>query len=133
MIEKVIKYILNNGPVSHTTLEASARKKGLTLTEFDKVMTRVAKHFQISATVRGDDVWYQAKKSRPRTPQAPLVMPPYPREELGECPFKICFCAMWRTDDDEIFDPDKHGHRPDCDAVLYSELYKRQNLIRRVL
>lgn len=124
----VIAYILEHGPVSHTSLETRAMTKHkLTRAQFDKLMSKVAKHYQISSGVKGDDVWYKKKVSRPKPAVAPPVLPPYPREDLGECPFKICFCAMWRADDDEIYNPAVHGHRPTCDSIKYHALYVSQH------
>jgi len=138
MKEAIIKYIIINSPVAHFLLEQRATTKhNLSLADFDKLMDQVSRDKRISVSVKGDDVWYKARTIKP--PRENPVEAfyrwqkenPYPREELGESPFKICFCAMWRTDDDEIFNEEKHEHRPDCDSLLFPEEYKKQNVRKR--
>jgi len=131
--EAIIAYILANAPVSHTTLETRAVKKhGMTLAQFDRLMSKVSKHFQISATVKDGEVWYKKRVVRAKAEPKPLILPPYPREDLDLSPFKICFCAMWRADDGEIYNAGIHGHHPQCDAILYPEQWRAQNPHERI-
>jgi hypothetical protein len=127
----VIKYIIDNEPVSYTSLEYRAVKKHkMTLQQFDKLMSQVAKHYQITASIKDGDVWYKKKKSRPKAiSQAEKMRDfwkqnPYPYTDLGVSPFKVCYCHMMLEEDAEF------KHRPDCDAVLYPEEYEAQNPIR---
>lgn len=140
MLDSVIKYILQNSPVSHSSLEERAvTKHQMTLADFDSLMAKAVKDPRISSSVKGDDVWYKTRSVRPKSENAVdrfirwQKENPYPREELGESPFKICFCAMWRGDDGEIYNAEIHGHRKDCDAVVYPAQYKLQYAEKRLL
>jgi len=132
--EAIIAYILKNAPVSHSSLQYRATTTHhLSITQFDKLMDKVHRHYQIKMAVKGNDVWYSQKIQKPSTvsPAERLKIwreaNPYPVDDLGESPFKVCMCALWRAEDDEIYDSTKHGHLPHCDSLLFPEEYLRQN------
>lgn len=132
---KIAEYILANGPVSLDALEARAKGHAwYTWNEFDAILLLLKKDTRISATLTKEGVIYKKKKEyvspllaeRERVQE--WVKTHYPRDEvdIDACPFKVCFCAIWRAEDGDIYNPEKHGHRPDCDSVRFPEMYTEQ-------
>lgn len=138
----IITYILANEPVTLDQLEERAKTKDwYSFNEFDAILMLVKKDSRVSATLTKEGVIYKKKKEyvsplvAERARVAKWLRESYPPDpyEGQESPFKCCFCAMFRADDGEIYDEDKHGHRDSCDAVKYPEEYLKQNPHKSVL
>jgi hypothetical protein len=129
IVAGVAQYVLANSPQTYEQLTARAvDKKWYTEARWTKIIDALSKHPQISVKVTDDlEVIFRQKQQRATRPKAkPPQLPPYPRKKLGVSPFKVCFCAIWRADDREIYDAEKHGHRPTCDAVVYADEWQSQ-------
>ncbi len=136
IIKGIVEYIHQNSPQTYTSLHTRAMtKKWYTRDLFDNLIIKVTKHPQISSTVKGTEVYFKQKVTRPKhTPQT-TKLPPYPTVDfnIDDCPFKVCMCAIWRTDDDdEIYNPEIHDHLPTCDSVRFSDEYKTQYVTSRL-
>jgi hypothetical protein len=111
IVTAVVKYIIENGPVTHTALEERVRGKAwYTMATFDAVMETVHRHPQISVSVRSDDVYYRQKVSRPRPAPATTHLDwsknNYPEGDkmsgvhaIFEEYDKLCNCEMWCSRD----------------------------------
>ena len=132
---KITTYILANEPVTLDQLEARAKPHAwYSINEFDAVLMLLKKDTRISATLTTTGIIYKKKKiyvspllaERDRVQK--WLNDNYPRDvvDFDACPFKICMCYMWRTEDDDIYDSTKHGHRKDCDSIRFKDLYNEQ-------
>lgn len=133
--DKIATYILANEPVTLDQLEAKAKPHAwYSWNEFDAILLLLKKDTRISATLTTTGVIYKKKKEyvspllAERTRVSNWLRDNYPRDNVDydACPFKICMCALWRTEDDEIYNGDKHGHREDCDSIRFKDLYNEQ-------
>jgi hypothetical protein len=134
---KIAAYILANEPVTLDALEARAKGHAwYTWNEFDAVLMLLKKDTRISATLTTEGIIYKKKKeyvsplAAERDRVQAWVKNHYPRDEvdMDACPFKVCFCAFFRAEDGDIYDSEKHGHRPGCDALRFPDLYNEQYL-----
>ena len=135
LAEKVAIYILENEPITLDQLEARAKTHAwYSINEFDAILMLLKKDTRISATLTTTGIIYKKKKiyvshlvaERERIQK--WLDDTYPRDVVDSdaCPFKICMCAILRTEDGDIYDPTKHGHRKDCDSIRFKDLYNEQ-------
>lgn len=130
IVKGIITYIFANQPVSHEQLHERAKTKDwYTPDLFDTIMVAVGKSPDVSALTRDDlTIVYRRTVHRKRKNAWIPNLPPYPNpdQDYDKCPFKICFCLMYRTDGKEIW---KKGmqHLPTCDAVRFPEEYRKQH------
>jgi hypothetical protein len=150
IVAAIAEYIIKNGPVTHTELEARAQTfTWYTLARFDIVMETIHRHPQISTSVRDDDVYYKKKVSRPRkapsTSHLDWINKPgnYPRmDEMAgihavfEEYDKSCSCSMWCSREQliDLKKEKKHYHMCNLDPVraerisnLYNTYYGRES------
>jgi len=79
IVQAIVEYIIDNGPVTHTELEKRAQTRSwYSLAAFDAIIEVIHRHPQITSSVRSDDVYYRKKVSRPRKVQQPPQRPDYP-------------------------------------------------------
>jgi len=113
----------------------------MSLAQFDKLMVTVGKHYQISASVKGGDVWYKERSVRPKQ-ESPVERflrwskeNKYPEDPYKDEPeiFLLCHCHLFRTPEGEIFDPERDGHNIKCPAVTEPEEFLLQNRIMKRL
>lgn len=137
---KIAEYILANEPVTLDALEERARGHAwYSINEFDAILLLLKKDTRISATLVKDGIIYKKKREyvSPLAAERDRVQKwnddHYPREELGPSPFKICFCMMWRTEEESDVWREGDKHLSTCDAVLFPEEWREQNLIRKTL
>lgn len=142
IVTAIAGYIIENGPITHSSLEARARTfNWYTMDRFDKVIETIHRHPQISTSVKDDDVYYKKKVSRPRKATSishlSWVKDNYPEsdEMMGIHPVfeefdKECNC-IHHLSRDEILDYKKrreHHHfcnqHPDR-AMMIKNLYNK--------
>ena len=135
LAEKIATHILAEEPITLDQIEARAKTHAwYSINEFDAVLMLLKKDTRISATLTTTGIIYKKKKiyvspllaERDRVQK--WLSDNYPRDgvDFDNCPFKVCMCALWRSEDDDIYDPIKHAHRKDCDSIRFKDLYNEQ-------
>lgn len=122
--DRIITYVTKmNCLVSLSKLISVTADVGFTEEEVLHALDGIGK--KLRATVRGNEVYYSIPPP-PTTPKTQThirwIKHNYPTEEILESPFKVCMCAV-----SHIHWKPEMGHFPDCDSVVYSVEYQKQN------
>ena len=142
IVTAVVKYIIENAPVTHTSLQSRAQKMSwYTMDRFDKVIETIHRHPQITSSVRGDDVYYKKKITRARQamstshldwknqpgnyPQSDEMTGIHPVFEDGD---KMCSCIHHLSRDEMMEYKKRKAHHRYCNkdperALVIRNLY----------
>lgn len=119
--DRIITYITKvNGLVSLEKLVAVATVAGFSELDVLDAIEKLGK--KLKAISRNNTVYYQIAPPKKELLSISYNLPPYPREVLGESPFKICSCGQWHAH----WKPDM-GHFDTCEAVVSPDAYRAQN------
>lgn len=133
---RIEKFVIENEQVGIEVLEERAVKQhNISFNDFDAILMLIKKRGILSATLTTSGIIYKKKKEyispllAERERGVRWLRTNYPANpyEGQESPFKICCCAIWRADDGDIYNEEKHGHRDGCDALVYPEEFLKQN------
>ncbi|QDP67624.1 MAG: hypothetical protein Tp172MES00d2C118482111_18 [Prokaryotic dsDNA virus sp.] len=138
IVEAFVTFIMANGPISHTALEARAQSKSwYTMEAFDRIMETIHRHPQITSSVRKDDVYYFKRKVRPKKAPEPIKRPDYPEpdEMMGIHPIfeeydKSCNCTL-HASRDEIIEFRKRGEHARLCNLNPTQAHRIKNLYNK--
>lgn len=123
--QRIITYIIKHAHVDLDRLITVAASKGFTELEVLSALDSVHKDKRIKQTSTSTGkVVYILASAKTITPASHTewIKHNYPTEEILESPFKVCMCAV-----SHIHWKPEMGHFPDCDSVVYSVEYQKQN------